>query len=183
MNNKYIRAPIKLLDSTQPSERAHTNLNDSAIRLETELRKYKANVQVVNVSNGPSYTRYEIKLVNGTRISQITRIKYEIQMILESDYINIIAPIPGKITIGIDVRNGRPQIIKLRSILESPNLQYSSPLVIGLGRDTTGHPIIFDISKYSLCVKLFLTMCVYFFVIREQLNCPNSQESLIYLDL
>ncbi|MDE6207713.1 MAG: DNA translocase FtsK [Muribaculaceae bacterium] len=98
------------------------------------LRSYNVEIEKINATIGPTVTLYEIVPVQGTRISKIKSLEDDIAMNLAAYGIRIIAPIPGKGSIGLEVPNRKPQIVSMRTILESDlfrNTTMKLPMVLG----------------------------------------------------
>ncbi|MCV5433056.1 DNA translocase FtsK, partial [Escherichia coli] len=103
---------------------------------------------VINVSQGPAVTRFEVQPDPGVKVNKITNLSDDIKLSLAAKDIRIEAPIPGKSAIGIEVPNKESKPVFLREILRSPVFTKSeSPLTVALGLDISGDPIVTDIRK------------------------------------
>ena len=123
-------------------------LMQTAEKLETTLRNFGVNVHVVNVSMGPTVTRYELAPEQGVKVSRIVSLQDDIKLNLAASEIRIEAPIPGKAAVGIEVPNQETSIVMLRDLLESPEFQNSrAKLAFAVGKDLGGRPVITDIEK------------------------------------
>lgn len=123
-------------------------LSQTADLLIDTLRSFGVNAKVVNISRGPTVTRYELQPESGVRLSRIVQLSDDIAMNLAATSIRIEAPIPGKNAVGIEVPNHTAQPVRLRSIIESTDFQQSkATLAFALGKDISGAVRIGDIEK------------------------------------
>ncbi|HZD59615.1 MAG TPA: DNA translocase FtsK 4TM domain-containing protein [Anaerolineae bacterium] len=118
--------------------------NNQAI--EKVLRNFDVDAHVVKVIKGPTVTRYEIQLASGVKVNSVLSLSDDIALALATADVRILAPIPGKSAIGIEVPNQHREMVTLGDILTSPQAhEQSSPLIIGIGKDIAGNPILADI--------------------------------------
>lgn len=123
-------------------------LFEQADRLEETLHNFNVSATVVDVTKGPSVTRYEIQPAPGVKVSKITSLIDDIKLALAAKDIRMEAPIPGKHAIGIEVPNLKSQPVFLHEIISHKKFQEStSPLTVALGLDISGQPIITDLKK------------------------------------
>ncbi|MBO5924297.1 MAG: DNA translocase FtsK [Lentisphaeria bacterium] len=116
--------------------------------LQTVLESFKVPGEVVGHVSGPRITRYEIKLNDGVKVNKVTEIENNIAMNLRARSLRILAPIPGKNLIGVEVPNRKTESITMRSIMESEawqNNRMEIPIV--LGKDVSGEPIVIDLAQ------------------------------------
>lgn len=112
------------------------------------LRSFGVETRVVDISHGPTVTRYELQPCTGVKISKITNLADDIALNLAASGVRIEAPIPNKAAVGIEVPNKASAVVGVREIIESPTFTASkSKLTVALGRDIGGNVIITDISK------------------------------------
>jgi len=117
-------------------------------RIITTLRNYGIDIKSIKATVGPTITLYEIVPVEGIRISRIRNLEYDIMLSLAATGIRIIAPIPGKGTIGIEVPNAEPQIVSIHSIIASKKFQESKfDLPIAFGKTITNEIFMVDLTK------------------------------------
>lgn len=117
-------------------------------RIIETLNNYSIQIDRIKATVGPTVTLYEIIPAPGVRISKIKNLENDIALSLSALGIRIIAPIPGKGTIGIEVPNSSPEIVSMRSILESERFQNSNfELPIGLGKTIANETFIADLTK------------------------------------
>lgn len=123
-------------------------IRDRARLLENTLESFGVKAKVIHVQSGPTVTRFEVQPEAGVKVSRIVSLSDDIALNLAAPLVRIEAPIPGKAALGIEVPNKIIALVYLREVLEDPGfLNSSSPLVIGLGKDITGIPVIADLTK------------------------------------
>lgn len=141
--------PLSFLDS--PPEKAHV-LDEEALRtnskiLEKKLMDYGVEGQVIAVTPGPVVNMYEFEPAAGVKVASIVNLSDDLALALRAASIRIIAPIPGKAVVGIEVPNAAKQKIYLREILESQVYTKShSKLTFALGKDISGAPFVADLA-------------------------------------
>jgi len=144
----YVFPDTKLLiaDSSKKGKTSSTKIKETAEKLQNTLDSFHVKAKVINVSQGPSVTRYELQPAVGVKVSQITNLADDIALNLAASNIRIEAPIPGKAAIGIELPNETKNIVTLREMLETKEFKNAkSKLSYALGRDITGKPIISNI--------------------------------------
>ncbi|MEH7036886.1 DNA translocase FtsK [Bacillus pseudomycoides] len=173
---EYAMPPLTLL--TIPSQSTLDNtewLEEQKELLDTTFNNFHVGAHVINVSQGPAVTRFEVQPDPGVKVNKITNLSDDIKLSLAAKDIRIEAPIPGKSAIGIEVPNKESKPVFLREILRSPVFTKSeSPLTVALGLDISGAPIVTDIRKMphgliagatgsgkSVCINAILTSILY----------------------
>lgn len=122
--------------------------NDNKNRIITTLRNYGIEITSIKATVGPTITLYEIIPQAGVRISKIRNLEDDIALSLSALGIRIIAPMPGKGTIGIEVPNKDPQIVSMQSVIASKRFQECDyDLPVALGKTITNEVFIFDLAK------------------------------------
>ncbi len=117
--------------------------------LEKTFASFGIEATVVNVSQGPVVTRYELQPAPGIKVSRITALADDIALAFAAEDVRIEAPVPGKPVVGIEVPNKRTEAVLLRDVLESPEFaRHTSPLALVLGKDIAGEPVIADLKKW-----------------------------------
>ena len=112
------------------------------------LNSFNVQIREIRATVGPTITLYEITPAEGVRISRIRNLEDDIALSLAALGIRIIAPIPGKGTIGIEVPNAKPNIVSMRSILDSKKFQVTKmDLPIALGKTITNEVFMVDLAK------------------------------------
>ena len=116
--------------------------------LQNVLNSFKVDGEVVGHVSGPRITRYEIKLASNVKVNKVTEIENNIAMNLRARSLRILAPIPGKNLIGVEVPNSETESITMRSIMESEAWQCNRmEIPIVLGKDVSGEPIVIDLAQ------------------------------------
>lgn len=122
--------------------------NANKNRIITTLQNYGIEIETIKATVGPTITLYEIVPKAGVRISKIRNLEYDIMLSLAATGIRIIAPIPGKGTIGIEVPNSDPQVVSMHSIIASKKFQESKfDLPVAFGRTITNEIFMVDLAK------------------------------------
>lgn len=149
-NESYSFPPISLLKEPayEQSGSMSADLDATATHLVETLRSFGVETKIVDISRGPTVTRYELQPCAGVKISKITNLADDIALNLATAGVRIEAPIPNKAAVGIEVPNKANRIVTAREIIESPTfMSAKSPLTVALGRDIGGNIIVTDISK------------------------------------
>ncbi|WP_412968927.1 DNA translocase FtsK [Fredinandcohnia sp. 179-A 10B2 NHS] len=163
--------------NTPPVENVDDNhwLYEQKTTLDQTLRNFKVRAKVVNVTQGPAVTRFEVHPEAGVKVNKITNLSDDIKLSLAAKDIRIEAPIPGKNTIGIEVPNRKSKAVLLKEILQSQEFSTNrSPLTVALGLDISGKPIVTDLQKMphgliagatgsgkSVCINTMLVSLLY----------------------
>ena len=149
-NKPYKLPALSLLD---PPVRLAVKVDDEALHassriLESKLGDFGVDGKVVAVRPGPVITTYEFEPAPGVKVNRVVSLADDLQMALRAVSVRILAPIPGKAVVGIEVSNPRRERVCLREILDSSGFQQSeSPLTLALGKDTVGNPIVSDLAR------------------------------------
>lgn len=144
----YRLPPTALLERPRALARAGRDEPNQAAQLEETLARFGIETKVVNVSRGPTVTRYELQPAPGVKVKQITSLADDLALALAAAGIRIEAPVPGKSVVGIEVPNKETTPVLLREVIESEEFQGSdSKLVMALGKDIAGRPVVADLRK------------------------------------
>ncbi len=115
--------------------------------LEKTLEDFDLKAKVVNVIEGPTVTRFEVELERGVKVHRLLRLEEDIALALASPDVRILAPIPGKSAVGIEVPNLQRSFVYLGDIVSSLAFRKNkSPLAVGIGKDITGQPVVIDLA-------------------------------------
>lgn len=148
---KYIPPDIEFLNETKTNTNIIEDeqiLRDIAVKLEEKLKEFSLEAKVVKINPGPVITQYEIELAKGVKVSRVTSLEDDLAMALKAKSIRIVAPIPGKGTIGVEIPNSNPSIVYLKSIISSEKfVKHKSKLAIALGKMINGENYILDLAK------------------------------------
>lgn len=140
---------LDLLDrSTVPQWTRKPDEWDGQARfLEQKLREFGVEGEVVQVLPGPVITLYAFAPAPGVKVSKIVHLQDDLALVMEAMSVRVVAPIPGKAAVGIEIPHQRRETVCLRDLLESTALQAStSKLSVPLGKDTLGHPVVTDLA-------------------------------------
>jgi len=148
--SNYKSPPIELLDDHRSEDSIVTNeeLLQNKNKIVETLRNYKIEITKIKATIGPTITLYEIVPAPGVRISKIKNLEDDIALSLAALGIRIIAPMPGRGTIGIEVPNRKPEIVSMRSVISSMKFQESKyELPIALGKTISNESYVADLTK------------------------------------
>lgn len=116
--------------------------------LEATFQSFGFNIRVVEIETGPVIAQYEVELEAGLRLSKITGLADDLAIALRVPSVRIVAPIPGKNTVGIEVPNENRQVVRLRDVIEESDVRSSKMNIpIFLGKDVSGNPMVVDLAK------------------------------------
>ncbi|MBQ8003137.1 MAG: DNA translocase FtsK [Clostridia bacterium] len=173
----YEFPPITLLERNkeQVSQSKGTDLREQAKRLVETLRSFGVEAKVLEVSKGPTVTRFELQPATGVKVSKIVNLADDIALNLAALSVRIEAPIPGKSAVGIEIPNTGNTMVRLREVIDSDEFRnFKAKTAFALGKDISGTPIITDISKMphvliagttgsgkSVCINSLITSILY----------------------
>lgn len=146
----YVFPPVSLLKqgSSKAMGDSKAHLRATANKLQQTLKNFGVNVTILNISSGPSVTRYEIQPEMGVKVSKIVNLTDDIKLNLAAADIRMEAPIPGKAAIGIEIPNKENVTVMFRELIESAEFQSNrSPIAFAAGKDIAGQVIVTDIAK------------------------------------
>lgn len=150
-------------------------LEQKAHFLEEKLKEFDIRGSVVGIEPGPVITRFEIRPAPGVKVSRFVGAQDDLALVMRAQRVRVVAPIPGKAAVGIEIPNEEPALVTLRSILESNVFQKStSKLTIALGKTINGNPYIADLAQMphllvagatgsgkSVCLNAIITSILY----------------------
>lgn len=144
----YRLPPISLLAQPKPRDNQllEKEIAEKKQVLEETLASFHIPARVIQVTVGPTITRYEIQPPAGVKVSRIVSLADDLALAMAAPGVRIEAPIPGKAAVGIEVPNREVATVGLRELLESKEFtESSSPLTVALGRDIAGAPVVADL--------------------------------------
>lgn len=196
------RPPLSLLPEQPPRD---VSLSDPELErvgdvLIDTLRTFKVEGEVVGRTTGPVITQYEVVPAPGIKVNRIAALDADLALALKAPSVRIVAPIPGKGAVGVEVPNPRAEIVYLRPILESSAMTGARvQLPLALGRDLTGRPYVADLARMphlliagatgsgkSVCINTVITSLIYGHSpqsLRLLLVDPKMVELSMYADL
>lgn len=177
-NTRYKKPTIDLLkyvSSNTDLSKTNSELKEKADLLERTLQSFNVDAKVVQVTQGPAVTRYEIQPNVGVKVNKIVSLADDIALNLRARSIRIEAPIPGKAAVGIEVENDNVNMVTIRELIDSKEFkQAKSKISFGVGRDIAGKAIVGDLksmphlliagstgSGKSVCINCIITSILY----------------------
>ncbi len=167
---------LDLLKIGSPTQKETREDLDRCVQvIEETISEFGIEGEIVQINQGPRVTMYELQLAPGIQVSRLHSIQDNIAMSLKTTTIRIVAPLPGKSTVGIEVPNRDISIIYLREILASKEFTTSrSKLTVAIGKDVMGRPIVSDLklmphlliagatgSGKTVCINSLITSILY----------------------
>ncbi|MGH2728539.1 MAG: DNA translocase FtsK 4TM domain-containing protein, partial [Actinomycetota bacterium] len=115
--------------------------------LEATMRQFEVDASVARVTRGPTVTRFEIELGPGVKVNRVVSLSHDIAYALATPDVRMIAPIPGRSAIGVEVPNRERELVTLGDILSSPKASADRhPLAVGVGKDISGEPVMVNLT-------------------------------------
>jgi S-DNA-T family DNA segregation ATPase FtsK/SpoIIIE len=169
--------PLDLLDPVPREEggQSREELERLGDVLIEKLRSFHVEGEVVAIHSGPVLTQFEVKPAPGVKVNQIANLADDLALAMRAQRIRIVAPIPGKGAVGIEIPNPRPRTVTIREILETG--EWTGPrgkLPLALGREIAGAPIVTDLARMphlliagatgsgkSVCINALVTSLLY----------------------
>ncbi|MBI5183933.1 MAG: DNA translocase FtsK [Nitrospinae bacterium] len=148
-NGDYQLPPLSLLDHPLKldEKRSRDEFAVNADILEKKLKDFGVNGKVLEVVPGPVITRYEFEPASGVKVSKIMGLSDDLALGMKALSVRILAPVPGKSVVGIEIPNVKREIVYLSEILSSDEFRKSqATLPLGLGKDISGNPIVTDLA-------------------------------------
>jgi S-DNA-T family DNA segregation ATPase FtsK/SpoIIIE len=176
----YQLPTLELLHYPEPAVR-HADSKDelmaNARLMQSTLGQFGIEVQLGDITRGPTITRYELHPAPGVKLERITGLSNNIAAALKAERIHILAPVPGKSSVGVEVPNPVKTKVIMRDLLEAPEWKSTrSRVPLALGKDVYGHPIIADLGEMphlliagstgsgkSVCINSIITSLLYRF--------------------
>jgi len=148
MIGDYALPSLDLLDSPPPLEERQIkeDLQASARILAETLEDFGISVKVTNIERGPVITRYELEPAPGVKVNRIVALSDDIALAMKAQSARIVAPIPGKGRVGVEIPNTQSSFVYLKEVLNTKEFKESkSKLTLALGKDISGEPVITDL--------------------------------------
>ena len=148
---RYKRPGAEFMEeAAAPSNRGETKeeLMGNARLMQNTLKQFGIEVSLGDITKGPTITRYELHPAPGIKLEKITNLSNNLSATLKAERINILAPVPGKSSVGIEVPNRIKTMVVMRDLLESPEWKKSKARIpVALGKDVYGKPIVADLAE------------------------------------
>ncbi len=174
----YTFPSVDLLDeknSNADNEASRTELRETAEKLISTLKSFNVEAKLLNVSKGPSVTRFELKPGEGVKVSKFVGLSDDIALRLAASGVRIEAPIPNKEAIGIEIPNKVIDMVKIRDVIDSEEFKsFDSDMAFAVGKDITGKNVVYDLSKMphvliagqtgsgkSVCINTLIASIIY----------------------
>jgi len=139
--------PLKLLKQPGQLKVDVKAIEQRGMTLQESLASHNVETTLVGMTVGPTVTRYELELGHGVKVSRVTNLQKDIAYALAATDVRILAPIPGKSAIGVEVPNHQRQLVALGDLLASPEaLQATDPLEVAVGKDIAGKTVMLDLA-------------------------------------
>ena len=140
--------PLNLLKRGKAQEIDHALVEAEGRTLERALAAHGVDTALVGMTVGPTVTRYELALGPGVKVARVTNLHKDIAYAMASADVRILAPIPGRSAIGVEVPNRQRQLVLVGDILSSPEARKAThPLEVAVGRDIAGRPILVNLAE------------------------------------
>jgi S-DNA-T family DNA segregation ATPase FtsK/SpoIIIE len=128
-------------------------VREKAAELETALKQFSVDAHVTEIDTGPVITMYELSLAPGIKVSAITALSNDIARALSAINVRIVAPVPGKNTVGIEVPNPQKEKVRLKELMElAPEATRKMAIPLFLGKDVSGEPLVTDLAAMPHCL-------------------------------
>lgn len=175
---KYHLPTVDLLELPKPQARSReeikAELEDKANKLLDTLRSFKVEANIINITQGPSVTRFELQPGFGVKVSKITNLADDIALSLAASGVRI-EPVPGKSAIGIEIPNKTPSPVPIREVIASDKFRnFKSKTAFALGKDISGNCVVADIADFphgliagatgsgkSVCINSLITSILF----------------------
>ncbi len=175
----YKLPSVSLLSKPKPKTKSRAEvkreLEDKANRLLETLSSFKVDATIMNITQGPTVTRFELHPGFGIKVSKITNLADDIALSLAASGVRIEAPIPGKSAIGIEIPNEEPSPVPIREVIDTDKFRdFKSKTAFALGKDISGNSVIADIAQFphvliagatgsgkSVCINSLITSILY----------------------
>jgi len=145
---KYSLPTEDLLNSGSVPRGRELESRQKVRQLETALENFKTGAEVVDIQRGPSVTMFEIALAPGVKVNKIVSLSDDLAIAMRAESVRIVAPIPGKSTVGIEIPNDVKERVSLRELISSSEFQNGDHILpVFIGRDVAGSPVIADLTS------------------------------------
>jgi S-DNA-T family DNA segregation ATPase FtsK/SpoIIIE len=191
--------PLSLLEPSAPADSGQSaeDLDQLGRVLIEKLRSFNVEGEIVAIHSGPVLTQFEVKPAPGVKVNQIANLADDLALAMRAQRIRIVAPIPGKGAVGIEIPNPRPRMVAMREVLESPAWSgFGGKVPLALGHEIAGSPVVTDLSRMphlliagatgsgkSVCINAIVTSLLYRYgpeAVRFIMIDPKMLELVVY---
>jgi S-DNA-T family DNA segregation ATPase FtsK/SpoIIIE len=191
--------PLSLLESPAAADSGQSadDLERLGRVLIEKLRSFNVEGEVVAIHSGPVLSQFEVKPAPGVKVNQIANLADDLALAMRAQRIRIVAPIPGKGAVGIEIPNPRPRVVTMREVLESPAWSnFGGKVPLALGHEIAGAPIVTDLARMphlliagatgsgkSVCINAIVTSLLYRYgpdAVRFIMIDPKMLELVVY---
>ncbi len=188
--SEYIYPPAELLDEPENgyNEQLEESVRQRAKVLENTLKEFNLDTKVVATETGPVITMFELKLAPGIKVSQITNLSNDLARSLGAPSVRVVAPIPGKHTIGIEAPNSEKETVRIKELLSlAGDKPGKMQIPVFLGKDAHGDPLVVDLAGMPHCLIAGTTgsgksVCINSIIISILLTQRPDMVKLILVD-
>lgn len=191
-SKEYQRPSIDLLKKgsapTKDIKQTESDLKQHATVIEEALGSFNVEAHVINITAGPSVTRFELQPGRGVKISKITALSKDIALKLAAPDVRIEAPIPGKALIGIEVPNLKTSMITMRTVIDQTSFYSTKALLTcALGVTINGDPVLLDIQKTPHLLIAGATgsgksVCINTIILSILMRCKPDEVKMLMID-
>ncbi len=186
----YTLPSLDIFDASQPNKRGNSTeyLKNNKTIIEQVLNDFQLYGRVVNIHEGPAVTQYEVEVKSGTKLSRITNINKELALALAAKDVRIMAPIPGKSTVGIEIPNRVISSVPIREVLANiPKHMEKSNILVVLGKDLMGNVMTADLTKMPHLLVAGSTgsgksVCINSFIASILMRYTDKEVKLVLID-
>jgi len=191
--------PLSLLEAQATVDTGQTadDLDRLGRVLIEKLRSFSVEGEIAAIHSGPVLTQFEVTPAPGVKVNQIANLADDLALAMRAQRIRIVAPIPGKGAVGIEIPNPRPRVVRMREMLESPLWSgFAGKVPVALGHEIAGAPIVADLTRMphlliagatgsgkSVCINAIVTSLLYRYgpdAVRFIMIDPKMLELVVY---
>ncbi|HET6361844.1 MAG TPA: DNA translocase FtsK 4TM domain-containing protein [Gemmatimonadota bacterium] len=191
--------PLSLLEAQADTDTGQTtdDLDRLGRVLIEKLRSFNVEGEIAAIHSGPVLTQFEVSPAPGVKVNQIANLADDLALAMRAQRIRIVAPIPGKGAVGIEIPNPRPRVVRMREMLESPLWSgFGGKVPLALGHEIAGAPIVADLTRMphlliagatgsgkSVCINAIVTSLLYRYgpdAVRFIMIDPKMLELVVY---
>ena len=151
VDKEYVFPSLEILGKDK-GQGKNINTKSMGQSIQRTLKNFNINVEIENITVGPTFTRYSVKPAEGVRLSKITSLQQNIELALAAHPVRIEAPIPGKSLVGIEVPNSTKAVVGVRGLFESKEYEECGGIPVVFGKTISGKIFVKDLTKNASCI-------------------------------